>query len=239
MSFTEFQERLARSIKVVGLPRNYDKDDIMNNLKNAGVVEDIKLGSTEMIVTYSSADEKDLSRMYDGCPVGDYVIKLEDPISFEVNSEQEPKSPEKKETKNEFEASPKKQSEPHLESPQFKTNNEIFESPKVEKSKPTIIEPVRQENTFVPPKDEPQIAQTSFKQEPQSERKIEQKSSASTFQESSQDNSRELLRDLQNTNLPARAGLPASDLFKTVANRNYLLLFTMIWGLQLFLRALL
>ena len=238
MSFTEFQERLARSIKVLGLPKNYDKDDILNNLKNAGVIEDIKLGSTEMIVTYSTANEKDLSRMYDGCPVGDYVIKLEDPISFEVNSESEPKSPEKVEAKNEYDLDTTNQNEVQVQSPQHKPETQSFESPKVEKPQPIITEPVREENTFVKPTEEPQITQTPSKQELHPERKVEQRAPLSTFQGSGQDNSKELLRDLQNTNLPARAGLPASDLFKTVTNKNYLLLFTMIWGLQLFLRSL-
>jgi len=239
MSFSDYQERLTRSIRVLNLPEGYDKENILSNLKNAGTIEDIKLGATEMIVTYASSNEKDLSKMYDGCPVDDYVIKLEDTENFEVNSGQKAEEPEvipaaqtthvqSEAEKHEEPAHITNPKSPEVTSPLLKE-----EAPRAEEK--TSSEPIAQvsrEEVRVQPSpaevQEPRIV----------ERKPEVQSSVQEpAQQKSGDNVKDLLNDLQGANLPARTALPNSDTFNFVNNRNYLLIFTLVWSLQLFLRS--
>ena len=91
MNYQDFKEKLDRSIKVVDLPNNYNPKDIEDLLTKVGAIMDIIRGQNEMIITYSSTLEKELSKMYDGCPIkGNKNLKLEDPFSFDVKIE-EPK----------------------------------------------------------------------------------------------------------------------------------------------------
>jgi len=80
-------EKLSRSIKIVDLPLGYDEKDILTNLEKVGKIVDIIKGSNEMIITYATTLEKELSTMYNGCPVnGNYSIIIQDPTSFDLNS---------------------------------------------------------------------------------------------------------------------------------------------------------
>lgn len=351
MSFADFQERLSRSIKVVGLPNNYEKEDIIENLKNAGTIEDTKLGPNEMIVTYSNSNEKDLSKMYDGCPIGDYVLKLEDPTSFEFGNEEapvfqekvEPKQPEPEapatythyepqahethETHHQEEPAhhfqpqepekvqevatepvretlpepihepvaepvhhhvepvvqhhepvvhhvePVQHQEPvvhhvepvqhhvepvqhHVEPVQHHVEpvQQHVEPPKHHEPEPVHVAPVQEKVEKVEKVEAPAVVER--KPEPQPERRtetvhtekraevapaaaVERKVEPAAPQHVARggESSKDLLRELQNTNLPARAGLPTDDLFQVVTKRSYLLIFTMVWALQLFLRS--
>jgi len=239
MSFSDYQERLARSIRVLNLPEGYDKENILSNLKNAGTIEDIKLGTTEMIVTYASSNEKDLSKMYDGCPVDDYVIKLEDTENFEVNSGQKAEEAEVNtaaQTTN-VQSEPERHEEvtqihreqaPEVSSPLHKE-----EAPKAEEKH--TAEPIAQVSRE---EVRPQPTPTEVPEQRIPERKPEvQAPVQEPVQQRSGDNVKDLLKDLQGANLPARTALPNSDLFNVVANRNYLLIFTLVWSLQLFLRS--
>jgi len=236
MSFSDYQERLARSIRVLNLPEGYDKENILSNLKNAGTIEDIKLGATEMIVTYSSSNEKDLSKMYDGCPVDDYVIKLEDTENFEVNSgqkEEEVVAPVVQNKNVEVEKTEEITYTHKVQTSETSSSSVQREIHRVEeKSSPEpVVQANREEirtSQNVPEVQE--IRNTERRPEPQPV-------SQEPAQQKSGENVKELLKDLQGANLPARTNLPNTDLFNVVANRNYLLIFTLIWSLQLFLRS--
>ena len=250
MASSDNQELLARSIRVVNLPVGFNSDNVLNNLKNAGNIESIKLGITEMIVTYSSSDERDLSKMYDGCSIEDYTIKLEDPTTLEVNSNQsqpaeqqhaleapvEHKSETGQRHQEQYVEEPRHEAQEPIkqQEPVTVQDNESHNREPVERSRPVESEVSYQERS------EPsQVERRSEAPHSQPERRSEipHSQQESTHAKSS-DNSKDLLRDLQNTNLPARAGLPENDSFKTVTRGSYLLVFTMVWGLQLFLRAL-
>ena len=89
MNYQDFKEKLDRSIKVVDLPNNYNPKDIEDLLAKVGTIMDIIKGQNEMIITYSTTLEKELSKMYDGCPIkGNKNLKLEDPFSFDVKTEE-------------------------------------------------------------------------------------------------------------------------------------------------------
>jgi hypothetical protein len=235
MSFSDYQERLARSIRVLNLPEGYDKENILSNLKNAGTIEDIKLGATEMIVTYSSSNEKDLSKMYDGCPVDDYVIKLEDTENFEVNSaqkEEEAPAPVVQNQNVEVEKTEEISSSHKVQTTETSSSVQREIHRVEEKSSP---EPVVQVN-----REEIRTTQTvpEVQEIRNTERRPEaQPVSQEAAQQKSGENVKELLKDLQDANLPTRTNLPNTDLYNVVANRNYLLIFTLIWSLQLFLRS--
>lgn len=326
MSFADFQERLSRSIKVVGLPSGYEKQDIIENLKNAGTIEDVKLGSNEMIVIYSNSNEKDLSKMYDGCPIGDYLLKLEDPTSFEFGDVETAPSQEKVEQKypeldppatyTSYEPEAQKTVETHHheepahhfqpqepEKVEHVATEPVRETipepihepvaepvhhhvePVIQHQEPVVhhVEPVHhqepvvhhvepvQQHTEAPRHHEPEPVYVApvqekiekveapvveKKVEPQPERRtetvhtekrveptpapaVEKKVEPAVVHHAARggEGSKDLLRELQNTNLPARAGLPNDDLFQVVTKRSYLLIFTMVWALQLFLRS--
>ncbi len=235
MSFSDYQERLARSIRVLNLPEGYDKENILSNLKNAGTIEDIKLGATEMIVTYSSSNEKDLSKMYDGCPVDDYVIKLEDTENFEVNSgqkEEEAPAPVVQNTNVEVEKTEEISYSHKVETTETSSSVQKETHRVEEKSSPQPVAQVSREEIrttqTVPEVQEVRTTERRPEAQPISQEPAQQKSG---------ENVKELLKDLQDANLPARTNLPNTDLYNVVANRNYLLIFTLIWSLQLFLRS--
>mmetsp|Transcript_9877 Transcript_9877/g.8417 ORF Transcript_9877/g.8417 Transcript_9877/m.8417 type:complete len:180 (+) Transcript_9877:71-610(+) len=133
MSFADYQEKVNCSIRVLDLPEDYDPKEILSNLENAGTIVDSKEGVDCMIVTFSNANEKELSKMYDGCPVGTkYTLKLEDPTSLELTGKteakeetkpEEPQAEEKAEEKVEEKVEePKEESQPKFESiPETKT----------------------------------------------------------------------------------------------------------------------
>ena len=248
MASSDNQELLARSIRVVNLPVGFNSDNVLNNLKNAGNIESIKLGTTEMIVTYSSSDERDLSKMYDGCSIEDYTIKLEDPTTLEVNSNQNHSAEQLHsveapvEHKSEPEQRQEHVEEPYHESQEPAKQQELAAPQDTEPHNQEPVErsrPVESEVSYQERSEPSQVERRSEAPHNQPERRSEVSYSQqeSTHAKAS-DNSKDLLRDLQNTNLPARAGLPENDSFKTVTKGSYLLVFTMVWGLQLFLRAL-
>jgi len=70
---------LSRSIKLVGLPNGYDEKNVLCNLEKVGKIVDLIRKKDEMIITYSTALEKELSTMYDDCPVhGNYRIIMQE-----------------------------------------------------------------------------------------------------------------------------------------------------------------
>ena len=85
MDFGHYRDKLERSIKVVDLPNDYNSNFIMDLLTKVGKVTDIIKGQNDMIITYSCPLEKELSQMYNGCPIkGNKNLKLEDPTSFDL-----------------------------------------------------------------------------------------------------------------------------------------------------------
>ena len=91
MDFRHYRDKLERSIKVVDLPNDYNSDFVIGLLKKVGKVTDTIKGQNDMIITYSSPLEKELSQMYNGCPIkGNKNLRLEDPTSFDLQKN-EPK----------------------------------------------------------------------------------------------------------------------------------------------------
>jgi hypothetical protein len=81
----DIQESIDCTIRVLGLPQEYEPNDIIDNLKNAGMIQKVKLGLEEMLVTFTTKYEKELSKMYNGCPIGTkYFIRLEEPITMDL-----------------------------------------------------------------------------------------------------------------------------------------------------------
>lgn len=85
MSIVDDKDTINRSIRILDLPYGYKKDDILEHFKHSGDVEQVRCGDYEMIVTFKEAKEKELSKMYDGCPANDsYLFKLADADTLEV-----------------------------------------------------------------------------------------------------------------------------------------------------------
>lgn len=126
---TDFQDKIACSIKVVELPSDYDEKEIIDNLSNAGQIVGTKSGINDMLITFSNANEKELSKMYDGCPVGSkYTIKLVDPIDLEVSKKGGDEQP-KPETQSQPE--PLLKAEPNFTEPEPEIKQKpVEESPK-------------------------------------------------------------------------------------------------------------
>lgn len=79
-----------RAIRITDLPQHYDKKDIIENLSKVGDIDGVILGEKEMIIIFATTEQKELSKMYDGLVIDDYVLNLEDTINLDVlNPKQE------------------------------------------------------------------------------------------------------------------------------------------------------
>lgn len=56
--------RVERSLKFVNLPQNYNREELMELLEKAGVVENIVYMETECIVTFESESECGFAEIY-------------------------------------------------------------------------------------------------------------------------------------------------------------------------------
>ena len=85
MNSRDYRDKLERSIKVANLPSDYDSKFITDLLTKVGKITDILKGQNEMIITYSSLLEKELSKMYNGLIIKENQnLRLEDATSFDV-----------------------------------------------------------------------------------------------------------------------------------------------------------
>ena len=81
------EEVLGRAIRVTGLPDDYEVQEVIETVKQAGEITEHKRGANEMIVIFGDASQKDMVKMYDGAEVaGKYKIQIEDADNLEVKA---------------------------------------------------------------------------------------------------------------------------------------------------------
>lgn len=212
MSFSETDEYLSKSVRVTNLPNDYDKDSILDNLKNAGTIINVKAGPNTIIVTYRTVSEKDLSKMYEGCPVGsNYIMRLQDADSWEVAPA--PVTEEKKVEKVEEQKIP-----PKTDSSSFDKPSE--ERPSIDNDRSSLPSKITENLDISGNMDSTDVVAASKK-----------------MAESSIADSAELLKLLQKTNVPAKLSPPKDDPFNSVFQTHYVVLFTVAWATWLFISA--
>lgn len=85
MSFEETPEALERSIRVTDIPEGFDRSKIIESLQNAGPIQNVKHGKTDLIITFNDPDAREVSKIYNDCPVTDtYSSKIEDANTWDV-----------------------------------------------------------------------------------------------------------------------------------------------------------
>jgi len=225
MSFAETPEGLTRSIKVVNIPSNCNKDDIIENLRKVGTILNIKTGDSTMIFTYSTTSEKEVSKMYDGCPIGNnYILKIQDADSWEVdNGVQTQESIHKVE-----------EQKIQTTSDTFSTNTSTYQRNSYEPSYSTESNTKQEDRSSLPARISNDNTDDLLKKYSQTGNDLSTSGRMST---SSTADSGELLKILQRTNVPAKLSLPKEDAFNSVYQTKYFVFFTVVWASWLFISA--
>jgi hypothetical protein len=82
-------EDLESSVRIKDIPENFNMDLIIEQLQNAGTMKEIIKGKKEMIVIFENPNFKDVSKMFNDCPVtDDYTMKMEDAMTFDLQEEE-------------------------------------------------------------------------------------------------------------------------------------------------------
>lgn len=93
-------EDLESSVRIKDIPENFNMDLIIEQLQNAGTMKEIIKGKKEMIVIFENPNFKDVSKMFNECPVNDdYTMKMEDAMTFDLQEDYLP-SPKKENSTN-------------------------------------------------------------------------------------------------------------------------------------------
>jgi len=207
MSLAEIDEKLSRAIKVIDLPSDYDADEILSNLSKAGQITEKILGDTEILLIFDSKENKELCKMYNGCTIRDFNLRLIDPTSLEVKRVQ--KSFGKMESHDMAASGYNVVTKNHGQDSD--SDFEIVEDSEEEENKKkqakqTVIEGVQ-----------PTI---EFKKQISGNNGLNLMKS--------------LLKELQSTNLPQKAKLPEGDVFNELVKAKYFIYFSALWGFVFF-----
>lgn len=227
---------LSRSILITNLPPNFQNTAILHEkFIVAGNIEQIKLGESKAIIIFEEQSNADDASVFAGSLIDGYSISISSPESLEFPPKEEivPKIEEKAEPEPEekieekeapVQAEPKKEEIPKEEEQKEVTvthSEEIVEEKKEEPVLPVERKTIEKEKSYGLSHEE---VQTSLGKKPEQCPFMPNKEKKGISGE-------ELIKILQNTNVPIRKSVNENDIFNVLIKKQFVLVVFSLWAL--------
>lgn len=234
MNADKAPDQLSRSIRVINIPTQLDKDVIIDYLKSAGEISDVISDKDQLLITYETVFQRNTSLNLNGhlFESAGYTLQLEEPKSLSIPEEK--RGDDADAIRDEFEVV---QGSPGSESPvgsmqkipdddKIQNLEEGFEQIGLEEADKDSISSEEIVGTEI------DKAQTATEKEEETEKGAE-----SPQKEDNSSDVNDVLKELGSISISNKRSCPEDDPFQDVFKKNYLITFTFGWAVILFIRS--